>query len=84
MHHSHVESVCKCPSVHYILTSTLCVRGRYDGWDLPGFDDSEWPTGADGGPNGVSPWGKRPQVCLPACLSACVSVCLSVCVSAGL
>lgn len=39
-----------------------CSPVEYDGWDLPGFDDSEWPAAADGGANGVSPWGKRPQI----------------------
>ena len=39
-----------------------CSPVEYDGWDLPGFDDSEWPFAADGGVNGVSPWSKRPQI----------------------
>ena len=39
-----------------------CSPVEYDGWELPGFDDSEWPSAADGGVNGVSPWAKRPQI----------------------
>jgi hypothetical protein len=39
-----------------------CSPLRYDGWHLPGFDDSEWPSATDGGTNGGAPWAKRPQI----------------------
>ena len=28
-------------------------------WEMPGFDDSEWPAASDLGPNGVAPWRHR-------------------------
>lgn len=33
-----------------------------DDWTSSAFDDSSWPYAADGGINGVDPWGVNPDI----------------------
>jgi hypothetical protein len=62
----HQQSIVAC-DFHKLSDKLVVISGTStdvsaDDWTASAYDDSSWPYAADGGINGVDPWGVNPDI----------------------